>query len=171
MVHQNGGLTISGGATTTGNAYFAGKVGVQATGAQMVIGANNIFQVGPLTNSTTHYSQFFGAYDSNTGYPQLLFNNPNNFMAIGVSTVGDLVFGTSAAGTAWTSQQLVLQQTTGNLGLGTSSPYQKLSVAGNVVAGFVYSHINDTCITLPGWPHCVRFINNRQRYSKRRPHY
>jgi hypothetical protein len=131
-----GSTTPSTGAfttlTSTGNAYLAitsGNVGIGTTNPNQ-----GTLQIGPLSNTTTRYTQVFGAYDSTTGYPQILFNNAgSHYMGQGVSTAGDLVFG-SVSGVNppynWLSQQMVIQQSTGNVGIGTTTPATALSVVG-----------------------------------------
>ncbi len=93
-------------------------------------------QIGALTNTSTHPQMLFASYDSGAGYPQILFNNPGSaYMAIGVASTGDLVFGSSVNSTTWTSQSMVLQQATGNLGIGTTTPADVLQVYGDLRIG------------------------------------
>jgi len=171
--------------TATNNSYnldvFNGNSPITAMtvlqGGNVGIGTTSpvaLLQIGPLTNSTTHYQTVFNAYDSATGYPQLLFNNSNsNYIAIGNSTAGDLVLGTTTAvNSAWASQQLIIKQSTGDVAIGTDDPQgYKLAVNGSAIAESVTVKLHSS------WPDFVfkpkynllsltevkTYINNNQR--------
>lgn len=105
--------TLSVGTTTS---FLTSRMGIGMSGTFSAV--NPTLQVGPIASTATKYHMLFAAYDGVTplGYPQLIFNNPgSNFVAIGVSTAGDMVFGTNNSTPAWISQQMSLQQSTGDL--------------------------------------------------------
>ena len=100
---QATGLTISGGATTTGNAYFAGNVGISTTspGARLDILAgtsrglrianNDVNQYGLILNNLTFGfgdTKGFGFYQGNDGSGNIAVNNlsPLSISATGFGT-------------------------------------------------------------------------------------
>ncbi|HVV39415.1 MAG TPA: immunoglobulin-like domain-containing protein [Candidatus Paceibacterota bacterium] len=106
---QAGGLTISGNSTTTGSAYFAGNVGIGTNNplATLQVNGNGYFTSGVSLNR--------GAY---------ITTNVDGASNAGIYTpsgINDLYLNVGA------SNSIVAP--TGNLGLGTTSPFAKLSVA------------------------------------------
>ena len=91
---QISGLTINGGATTTGNAYFTGNVGIgtPGPGALFDVKTGSNRHLGVRDNSPA--TQILGMTDGALGYAPLWIDG----------------------------QTLVLNQSGGNVGIGTSSP-------------------------------------------------
>ena len=123
---QTTGLTISGGATTTGNANFVGsvRIGNNASSVTITPEGGNILTLdqGAIQfagNGTPHIR-----YGSSAGAPGYSFKNDDNTGIFG-ENAGDLI-GFSTAGVERA------RFTTTGLGIGTTSPYAKLSIAGNV---------------------------------------
>lgn len=94
---------------------------------------------------TTHDFMYMGVNNSafwspaayNIGGPHdvsLLGEAGDMFLANGTTTTKNLYFLTGGVSTSTNLRMTILG--TGNVGIGTSSPYAMLSVAGNVVAGF-----------------------------------
>jgi hypothetical protein len=155
---QTSGLTINGGATTTGNAYFAGNVGIQTTNpttALHVVGT----EAGAGTNLVTG---LFGHTSSNSGGSTIIrATSPGlstgvdfeaNSCATGTFRYGtycdvNIVNGTT--GGSFGGINLVTNETTrlsvlvgGNVGIGTTSPWGRVSVdtsnlASNSIPSFV----------------------------------
>ena len=128
---QNGGLTINGGATTTGNVYIAGST--------LAIGTSSPFVSGIVSQSGSFYAPGAGT----TGY---LFSNSTNTGLINAS-VSDLRLRTGGtdqirmAGNSVSAINLLVGSTNltrgastifatmfGNNGLGSTSAMAKLSV-------------------------------------------
>jgi len=113
---QTGGLTVSGGATTTGNAYFNGdiKVGNGQTN-------NNILTFQTTNTSTNGINYLLQDGTTIRGYVRWDSNED-------LTIRGDrVVIQTNSASD---STSLFLAETTGNVGIATSSPFAKLSVTG-----------------------------------------
>jgi hypothetical protein len=115
---QAGGLTISGGATTTGNAYFAGNVGVGTTSPG-----------GPLHIAGTTRTLNLDYTGSDGGYVWQSFrrNATEKWWITSNTATDELMFSPRPSG----AEVLVLTSG-GNVGLGTSSPFRKLSLTGAV---------------------------------------
>jgi hypothetical protein len=153
--NQNGGLTISGGATTTGNAYFASNVGVgnNAPGYRLDTANGTVRMV----QSATGFSA--GAYalslqnDAASTWLEILNNggankgiffglNGNNFEQWNYQG-GDILFYTSTNQSSGNERLRIKND--GNVGIGTSSPYAALSVAGaSGILANVYSATSTT---------------------------
>ncbi|MBL8158405.1 hypothetical protein JNK62_02650 [bacterium] len=112
---QTGGLTISGGATTTGNAYFAGNVSTAMIRDGSNVSAVDVANRRLLSASTVNAVDFSSA------------------SAIKLSQYTTNGFLTASGGNGTLAVDTTLSTSGGNLGVGTSSPYAKLSVAGEVV--------------------------------------
>lgn len=134
---QDGGLTINGGATTTGNAYFADKVGIQAISptARLEVEDNGISSenVAVFTqddqntyglqvfNQTISLVDGFGIKVTNSG--DVLLRNLN-------AAAGDLVLDANDG-----SSDLVVDNT-GAVGLNDAGPDYRLEVAGSLGNGY-----------------------------------
>ncbi|HWP61699.1 MAG TPA: helix-turn-helix domain-containing protein, partial [Candidatus Paceibacterota bacterium] len=129
----SGTTTIaSGQGFTVGTSQFVVQ---QTTGNVGIANASPGYalSVGPAAANSTSQLAFTG-YNGSTGYPDLIFNNPTQWMAIGMSG-SDLTFGvTGSGGTTWATKQVTLQQSTGNLGIGTTTPNFPLDVVNSGTA-------------------------------------
>ncbi len=145
---QNGGLTVSGGATTTGNAYFVGSVGVGTKTPQTaldIVGNAYVRNVAGIVGSNDGVEI---ATDSSAPRLSLIQGGrsvglfsadaPGNTYLKNVAG-GDLIFNGSTGGNI----ELARLTNTGSLGLGTSSPFALLSVAGN---GFFSGRVTATTL-------------------------
>ncbi|MEK7628410.1 MAG: helix-turn-helix domain-containing protein, partial [Patescibacteria group bacterium] len=140
---QTTGLTISGGATTTGNAYFAGNVGVGTANPQTVL---DILGTASSTKFYANSGSVAAPAYSFAGRPtQGIWDNGGQ---IEFSLAGTDLFSFQSDGTLWdksntagaglyigASADVSLTRTstgllsiTGLVGIGTTSPYAKLSV-------------------------------------------
>ncbi len=119
---QTGGLTISGGATTTGAAYFAGAVGLSTqpvSGTALTVNGNINLIGGAGLGLRSGSNWVIGPQ---TGYIQ-----------IGSGSVGQDLRVFSSGYSSGSSPSFDVTNA-GNVGIGTTSPYAKLSVVGSVVA-------------------------------------
>jgi hypothetical protein len=135
---QTGGLTVSGGATTTGNAYIAGSVGV---GAQPAAGfAINVAGFGRIIGSGTGVTP-----DINASLSLQRTDSPYNFLEIlnnggtgkgaffGLEDNDFTLYSYQGGDTIFYNDNDETARFTngGNVGIGTTSPYAKLSVHAN----------------------------------------
>ncbi len=120
---QTTGLTISGGATTTGNAYFAGNIGVGTISPEVSLHVTALTS-SPQTSGTTA-----------AGSLALETTNDNGlyFGSYGTTPFGSWIQASNRADLS-ISYPIILNPNGGNVGIGTTSPYAKLSVVGSVVA-------------------------------------
>jgi len=128
---QTGGLTINGGATTTGNAYFAGNVNIATTSTGFALataGAPVYFNVGNNPAGIILQRSNVGA--ANTA---INFKTTGGDWYTGIGSDLNYYFNTSANLTS-TGAQLTIT-TAGNIGIGTTSPWAKLSVEGTSTLG------------------------------------
>lgn len=106
-----GGLTVFGGATTTGNAYFASNVGIGS------ISPTNQLEVRLSGSSNTTI---------NGGTVAITANNASTpILSVTGSNSADLLRITGPS-----SQPVLYALSSGNVGLGTTTPSQKLTIAG-----------------------------------------
>ncbi|HEV7449661.1 MAG TPA: polymer-forming cytoskeletal protein, partial [Candidatus Paceibacterota bacterium] len=119
------GLTINGPATTTGAAYFAGTVGVGVTepGAALQVDADGGY--GQIEVSNIANTDHFGGIGIEGANDQIITGATKGDLSLWVSG-GNINFSASAGST----DQLVVSES-GNVGIGTTSPFATLSVAGN----------------------------------------
>ena len=87
---QTGGLTINGGATTTGNAYFGGNVGIGTTTP------GSLLSLGGLANFTTATSTFFSSGGINISSGCFAINGTCLSTGVGQALA---VYATSTVGT------------------------------------------------------------------------
>ncbi|HVV14999.1 MAG TPA: tail fiber domain-containing protein [Candidatus Paceibacterota bacterium] len=130
---QATGLTISGGATTTGNAYFAGTVGIGVASPTVAL---DVSGTGAFTNGifarsgTFSYTSGTGltaAYDSSNDRSYLFSGNTTGSVVL--STKPFYLYGSKFTFTNNNSTSNFTVDTTGNVGIGTTSPLALLTVA------------------------------------------
>ncbi|HVY72769.1 MAG TPA: hypothetical protein VG984_01805 [Candidatus Paceibacterota bacterium] len=141
---QGSGLTINGGATTTGNAYVNGNLTVGTTGALVASAGNIVHQVGNFQfyNSTIVVPSGASIIPSNNIRTFTFYGNPTYSTGNGLDfTAGDPGNAvTVSASTNYGSPDMnvsiaFLPKGAGNIGIATSSPFAKLSVAGSAYIG------------------------------------
>ena len=154
---QTTGLTISGGATTTGNAYFAGSVGVGTVapgGALHVAADSNAAILVSNAAGTGNILRISGNNTVDTANPTIRSDGSN--LVINGKSGGDLYFNYDTGNTIHfrgtsnyidSSNRLIWG--TGSVGIGTTSPYAKLSVVGPVVAEYFHA-TSSTASTFAG---------------------
>jgi hypothetical protein len=128
---QAGGLTINGGATTTGNAYFGGSVGVGTTSPQSILHIEKN-QAGTtelrISNSSTASGARARLGFSGDGVTLNAFVNYRT-----EASLNDFIIGTNGTVplSLWTASTERLRiDTSGNVGIGTTSPQVKLELQG-----------------------------------------
>jgi hypothetical protein len=150
---QVGGLTISGGATTTGNQYIAGTLGIGTkapvaskeninTSSQTALRIDNSQNDKYLDLFTSGSERFSVNYTSagtlelqSFGGAKMNINDQGNNVSIGTNNNGSplTINGATSIGSAFSTlaaptNGLIVQGTTG---IGTSSPFAKLSIHAN----------------------------------------
>ncbi|HVZ76266.1 MAG TPA: immunoglobulin-like domain-containing protein [Candidatus Paceibacterota bacterium] len=93
---QSGGLTVNGGATTTGNAYFAGNVGIgtQSPSARLDINASYTTTGFPLSvKNSGYYNAYFQGTNANNQASFYMENDRGSF-----ASYGGFLYGGSTSG-------------------------------------------------------------------------
>ncbi|HVV15503.1 MAG TPA: hypothetical protein VHD55_03845, partial [Candidatus Paceibacterota bacterium] len=163
------GLTVNGSATTTGNAYIAGNVGIgtQSPSARLDIQASYTTTGFPLSvKNPGYYNAYFQGTSASNQASFYLENDRGSFASYGgflyggsSSSLGSLfgapradrlfMFADGASNLGYyvgtlTAQPFVIGTNNierarvdgnGNLGIGTTSPFARLSVGGNTYLG------------------------------------
>lgn len=150
---QGTGITVNGGATTTGNAYFAGIVNIgttTTTNSQFLLtaeadavnntdirtvnfnsqGTANFYTQNDIGNIFEFgmYGSAHGAVGPFLGNDAYQYTTAGNLDLVSGSTTGSIKFGSGGL-----NERMRLDPS-GNLGIGTSSPAAKLTVASTVSA-------------------------------------
>ncbi len=143
------GLTISGGATTTGNAYFGGIVGIGTANPVTTLDVNGTFAARSTSNAifgngATGGLQIGDGTLTKTSGDYFVWNTGTRM------TNGGLIFGSSATpanSTIKTDTYLdfytnvstfgMRLDTTGNLGIGTTTPNATLTVSSTTSSGAI----------------------------------
>ena len=149
-----GGLSVAGtnGLTVLQN----GNVGINRTNPAYALDINGTANVNSLTSSSGGiYSSTIISWRGNTGYMDtgsISMNNAGGFSLLNPS--GDILFKPGAAGL-----ETVRMTASGNVGIGTTSPYAKLSVVGQIVGAYFtattstasqFPYASSTALTLSG---------------------
>lgn len=126
-----GGLTVSGNATTTGQAYFASSVGIGTSspnsplsirGGNLASGTNRgVVQIGASVGTSNGGSEIGVAMvgsAGNLGYLQGFGFANGNAQAIAINPFGG---------------DTLLNSSTGHVGIGTTSPFANLAISDNTV--------------------------------------
>jgi hypothetical protein len=135
-----GGLTVSGNATTTGTAYFAGNVGIGTSSPATALDVRGRSTLHSLSQNYVTLNLVGSSIDNNWG-PRVEFGpdngttankafmetSTNGFWVGSISNI-PLIFDTN-------NTEKVRIDGSGNLGIGTTSPFAKLSVAGDAYIG------------------------------------
>ncbi len=111
--NQNGGLTINGGATTTGSAYFASNVGIGTANPGYTLDVNGSFHANSMFLTGGGNSLSFGTSNANA---RITGDN--------ASSANYLDFYTEGFSRLHISDN-------GNVGIGTTTPSQLFAVQGN----------------------------------------
>lgn len=138
---QAGGLTINGGATTTGTAYFAGRLGIGTTSpySQLSINSNS-------TSDTVPSLIIDGVSGGNNADINLNrgSNTGTEEANIDFSTAGAINYQLGIQNNSTNNFELwdgsnnpiiTANNSTGDVGIGTTSPYAELSVWGDSTPG------------------------------------
>jgi hypothetical protein len=161
---QTGGLTISGGATTTatstlsGLLILSGNVGIGTSSPFAPLSVNGQVRATQFRDIATAASLAFssGSVSFNTSAGNSLTWDGTALRA-GTDNARDLGTITARFRTAYLGTSLFVGSATGdqfnvgsngNVGIGTTSPYAKLGVAGQVVADF-FTATTSTASTFP----------------------
>jgi len=130
---QQTGLTISGGATTTLNAYFASNVGIGTTSPSSLLSIGNSGGINFSTATSTFYS--LGGIDLKGG-GCFAVNGACITSGGSLSGATGQVAYFSATDTAIGTSSIFID-TNGNIGIATTSPLAKLTVAGTLAANAI----------------------------------
>ncbi len=190
---QAGGLTISGGATTTGNAYVAGSLGVGAASPSASLTVqnnygssnNNIFSIASSTSvdGSGHLNLFSVArsgattiLNTDSGNPGLAVVGPGNSIATtdfgnnnwnfgAADNTGAHLSGFYVYDNTTSAYRFVISNTSGNIGIATTTPWRTFSVNGNsdlgtsALAGYfvattstasIFPYASTTALTISG---------------------
>jgi hypothetical protein len=124
-------LTISGGATTTGNAYFGSSVGIGAPAPKAPLHVRVTPTASILTALLLSNNAGAGggaAIDFNSASADFsTYARINSVRTASANAPTDLVFSVSNTGSASLAEALRIQST-GNIGIGTSTPTANLQI-------------------------------------------
>ncbi len=129
---QATGLTINGGATTTGNLYVAGNIGIrdQNPSARLSFGMNTI------GTELLNFYEGDGTDDYGLGVQsnEIQFYQPSD---------GHWSFNSGGSLQSSGTNEILRILGTGNVGIGTTTPSQKLSVQGSAPQAYFYDSNNN----------------------------
>jgi trimeric autotransporter adhesin len=176
--NQNGGLTISGGATTTGNAYFAGNVGIGTTTPGSIFSINNVLNFTSATStfySTGGINLTSGCFSVNGtcisgsgGGSSFTYLFPGNATSTLLTFNGGLSIGANTSYEQAGSPVLYASSTSGltlgGIGAGSSLLATTTSNAGNTAFGYdalnnATSSTEDTAIGYSALFHADDYAN------------
>lgn len=124
---QTGGLTVSGGATTTGIAYFGSSVGIGSTSPYALLGINAPGGAAPLLAIGSSTSEVMSVYSAN--HAQLSIGSTTPWAQLSVNPTGlNLTSPSFAIGSTTGTQFVVLNN--GNTGVATATPGSLFAVGG-----------------------------------------
>ncbi|KKU49787.1 MAG: Tail fiber protein, partial [Parcubacteria group bacterium GW2011_GWA2_47_10] len=125
--------------STTDISYFAGNLGVGTTSpTEQLSVAGRLFVGGAGTSTIENNLYVLGTLQTGSGSMYLTANTISGSGALNVvpASGSNVNFTLDSIGKfAVNGDRLVIDSSTGYVGIGTSSPYAQLSIAGNVVAG------------------------------------
>ncbi len=143
-----GGANYSIISTGAGNGEGAGKLLINTPGSQLAINSSGNLGIG-ITSPVAKLHVKYGSANSSTSTPALILDNPNGgsqtslqFRIDGTETgrirsdlAGNVVYSSMASGSHYfrkndTDDWMVIEGNTGNVGIGTTSPSEKLDVSG-----------------------------------------
>ena len=150
------GLTLSGG-TANGVVYLNGSKAA-TSGSTLTFDGSNLgigtssptakLQVGVSGGTGLKDTIYAGSYSTDTNQFRIIWNSTGYNLGIGANTSGGMIFGQASAGTGAISNTHMTLDSSGNLGVGTISPSDKLTVTGgNVVMGTAAKGVNFTANT------------------------